>query len=76
MVIGLDESTAQQTFGVNFNRLVELKKEVDPTNVFSKGHNLLPAIGLARGQKGLVSPVPEIFNWVDLITFNGVSVAI
>ncbi len=35
-------------FGVNYERLVSLKRRYDPLNVFAKGHNLLPGVQFAR----------------------------
>ncbi|KAF8865217.1 hypothetical protein BDZ45DRAFT_701249 [Acephala macrosclerotiorum] len=35
---------AKKLFGVNYERLVALKKFYDPENGFAKGHNLLPGV--------------------------------
>lgn len=35
--IGVSSSSAQDLFGVNYERVLELKKMYDPKNIFAKG---------------------------------------
>jgi len=44
---GLGTSSAEKVFGVNFERLVTLKRQFDPENVFKTGHDLLPGVQVA-----------------------------
>lgn len=40
--IGVNTATAKDLFGVNYDRVLGLKKQYDPTNVFHKGAGKFP----------------------------------
>ncbi|CAD6439888.1 4cea01ae-853c-4aa6-89f7-956b08009338 [Sclerotinia trifoliorum] len=42
---GMNETPAKMLFGDNYERLVELKRRYDPTNVFGRCFNLMPGHG-------------------------------
>jgi FAD/FMN-containing dehydrogenase len=43
--LGEDEAArVKQAYGLNYDRLVMLKRECDPTNFFSQNHNIDPAV--------------------------------
>ncbi|KAI9651264.1 hypothetical protein NHQ30_001302 [Ciborinia camelliae] len=42
---GMNEASAKDLFGANYERLVELKQVYDPQNVFGKCYNLMPGHG-------------------------------
>jgi hypothetical protein len=58
LYLGFGNSSAQKLFGVNYERLVSLKRRYDPLNVFAKGHNLLPRVQLVRSVPEEVSNNP------------------
>jgi len=56
---GFGSSSTKKLFGVNFERLVTLKRRYDPQNVFAKGHNLLPGTQVSgNGVRSSLVPVP------------------
>ncbi|KAF4637157.1 hypothetical protein G7Y89_g905 [Cudoniella acicularis] len=61
---GFGSSSPEKLFGVNFERLVALKKHYDSENIFAKGHNLLPGTQ-ARGNVVRSSLVPERVNAIS-----------
>jgi FAD/FMN-containing dehydrogenase len=43
--IGLGDTRTRDIFGGNYEKLVELKRQYDPENVFNRAYNLIPGGG-------------------------------
>lgn len=42
---GLGDTRTKDIFGGNYEKLVELKRQYDPENIFSKAYSLIPGAG-------------------------------